>query len=410
VYRPASNSAHDTNALVRQVAIALILMCGSCSSCREEKPPAVRPAAEASTEASAGAPLDAAVAAASAPADSDASAPSPDAPWALVAKRKASDHPLWIADVGTRVVVGDRSPLAWADGKGPLALAPTKIEADYVSSVAGTFPSAMFVLTDKRVHQLVGEGYRDLGPIPRDTRTMVTFGAHGAVLVSSVIVGNAMPTISPDEYPATKLKAFLADGEVAPAFDLDPAFGTFAASGTRDGHLWLLGFRNKKPGMWLAHVKPGQKTGYQLYPGSEKCDEAGFGIYVYRSTVIGISGDRAFLFVVNDAAECMGPIGTYLYERSDKGFGGLALPKSGIDAMGTHVIGSAMDGTLYLSTLDGTAWRRAPDGKTTRLDVPKTCGVTEIVVRDDGDAWMTARCEGHDGVYRRGRPQEPLAL
>ena len=155
---------------------------------------------------------------------------------------------------------------------------------------------------------------------------------RGAVLVSSVIVLNAMPTIQPDERPATTLKALVADGEPPPSFDLDPAFGTFAASGTRDGHLWLLGFRAGKPGMWLAHVKvgAGDKTGYQLFPNSEKCNEAGFGIYVYRSTVVATSGERAFLLLVNDAAECMGPLGAWLYERSEKGFGNIPLPKKGM--------------------------------------------------------------------------------
>lgn len=202
-----------------------------------------------------------------------------------------------------------------------------------------------------------------------------------------------------------------ADGEPPPpAFDLDPAFGTFAASGTRDGHLWLLGFRAGKPGMWLAHVKQGRKTGYQLYPGSEKCDEAGFGLYVYRSVVVPTSGDRAFLLVVNDAAECMGPIGTYLYERSDNGFGNIPLPKDPLGSMSTHILGSAMDGTFYFSMLDATAWRRTPDGKTTRLAMPKGCDAMQIAVKGDGDTWMTAHCDGHDGVYRRGRPQETLAL
>jgi hypothetical protein len=392
---------------VRHAILALVLASNACSTCREDRHANAVDSSmvEASTTPAATAPPSAS----SATSEGDASPPSP-APWELVAKRKSTDHPLFIAEVGTRVVVGDASPIAWADGAGPLVAAP-KIATDYTSAVAGTYPSAVFVATEKRVHQLAGDGWRDLGPIPPHFRTMVTWGDRGAVIVSSFIELNSMPTIGPDERPATTLKALVADGEPPPAsFDLDPAFGTFAASGTRDGHLWLLGFRAGKPGMWLAHLKLGQKTGYQLYPNSEKCDDAGFGIYVYRSTVVATSGDHAFLFVVNDAAECMSPIGAYLYERSDKGFGGIPLPKNADESMGTHVIGRAHDGTLYFAMLDETAWRRTRNGKTTRLAVPKGCVATQVVVKDDGDTWMTARCEGHDGVYRRGRPQTPLAL
>ena len=193
-------------AAVRHVAIALLLIsCSACGSCRTDKPNADASAlASASAFASPSASTSAFASASASPTD-------PNARWDLVAKRKPTNRPLFIAEVGTRVVVGETSPIAWADGAGPLVAAP-KIEADYTSGVAGTHPSAVWVATDKRLHQLVGEGWRDVGPLPPRFRMMVPFGDRGAVMVSSVIEGSSMPSILPDERPATTLKALVAEG------------------------------------------------------------------------------------------------------------------------------------------------------------------------------------------------------
>jgi hypothetical protein len=307
---------------------------------------------------------------------------------------------LRMVDIGSRVLVSARTPVAWADGAGPLERDPRLTmgldpgppdlygaEERTIHGLAGTYPDAVFAIYgflpeargvkfDLPVHRLTRSGWVVEGALRKGVvaTNLVPFGARGVIVAGwTSDDDNSLPAPWSASRPAWFAVSSEEGAAPKPVQPTDIEGGTMRA--TRDGHVFVLGTRTSGNGIWLTHyvMQPtaqGPGTGAivsrHVVPGTEACSakklqESGG---VTMNLEVG-EGGRAYagIWYPNDSCPRMQP---GLFEDRPKGL--VRSPLSTVPLTSGHersgvpqVLGVAADGTTWLtSDMSGGLWRAPP--------------------------------------------------
>lgn len=318
--------------------------------------------------------------------------------------RAASNATFKLTDLGGRMIVSTERPVASAEGSGPLtevarlgaglpqgpmALAGLGGRSDFAVAAFGVHAEARAVPFEFHLYRLGGDGWTKIpgALLPSEyPRAVERFDREVIVVAIDYIE----PMIAGYESPTPKWSVFtVSDDGKRRNLAVERGFVVVATAADPAGHLFALGSRAGRTGLWLAHWTHHQAPTLGLVPGTSRC------------TADDVWGIGARIFALSGGQYVVPP----LYQHG--------CVTSVEDA------GVASDEELVTVTPSGARWthdkagfrRRFRDVATVLPDLADgPCSAHQIVEQDSGDVWLTAECRNGGIVARLGRPQAPVVL
>jgi hypothetical protein len=357
-----------------------------------------------------------------------------------------------LVDYGDRLVVFDDLPVAQAKADGPIVasralargLPKDETHSLVVHGAAGGSKGSWLVYGQVATRGSAPDGvaYRFDGAAWQKTSRYRFSHDHGMPWLAGVfawkdggatVIEQDMVAAKDDSESMTVAKVYWFDAAKR-TVSKPVAINLSLATAAPDGHVWLLGSREEKEGLWAAHVEPDGKTTWETLPGTEAC-----GSNVATRGVLSRDGGIVAADVEVSSGQCGDLAGVHGFLRDTTGWHPTGARPAGSDLLAFDGQGrtwSAERGSLVARASDGkivsrermpTVVRSDPDREDSalvqRVDAQvydaegatngDGCYDARLVVRKNGDRWLVRQCNVGSEIVAavfRDRVTQPVVV